>query len=108
MNPSDRYDTSSLPEAKFEPGSRGRVLRNKLGIKNKREMDEAESIALKTATDKLPEMYDAGHRFTVDDIRIMHKIWLGDICEWADEYRQRTRSVKQDISEVNMRLGKSQ
>lgn len=88
MNPSDRYDTSSLPEAQFEPGSRGRVLKNKLGIKSKRELDEAESTALKIATDKLSEMYDDEYRFTAEDIRTMHKIWLGDVYEWAGEYRQ--------------------
>jgi cell filamentation protein len=88
MNPSSRYDTSSLPEGQFEPGSRGRVLRNKLGIKSKKEMDEAEEVALKAATDKLIGMYDANHCFTSDDIRTMHKIWLRDIYEWAGEYRQ--------------------
>jgi len=81
----DRYDTSTLPEAKFEPGSRGRVLKNNLGIKRKREMDEAESVALKTATDKLIGMYDKDHRFTASDIRAMHKIWLGDIYDLAGE-----------------------
>ncbi|MFZ3138292.1 MAG: Fic family protein [Thermodesulfovibrionales bacterium] len=88
MNPYDRYDTSTLPEAQFEPDSRGRVLKNKLGIKRKREMDEAESVALKTAIDKLVDMYDKDHRFTASDIRTMHKIWLGDIYEWAGKYRQ--------------------
>lgn len=88
MNPSDRYDISDLPEAQGEPGSRGRVLKNKLGIKSKREMDEAESVALKTAIDKLVYMYDDKHRFTAEDIRTMHKVWLGDIYEWAGEYRQ--------------------
>jgi hypothetical protein len=38
---SDRYDTSSLPEAQFEPGSHGRVFKNTLGIKSKR-MDKPE------------------------------------------------------------------
>lgn len=88
MKKSDRYDISSLPEAQFEPGSRGRVLKNKLRIKLKREMNEAESIALKTAIDKLLGIYDENHRFTSADIKTMHKIWLGDIYEWAGEYRQ--------------------
>ena len=83
-----RYDTSSLPEAQFEIGSRGRVLKNKLGIKSRKEMNEAESIALKTAMDKLAGMYDEKHRFTAEDIRTIHKVWLGDIYEWAGEYRQ--------------------
>lgn len=88
MKKSPRYDTSALPEAQFEPGSRGRVLRNKLGIKSKKEMDEAESVALKSAIDKLLTIYDESHRFTEADIRTMHKIWLGGIYEWAGEYRQ--------------------
>ena len=88
MKPTGRYDISSLPEAQFEPGSRGRVLKNKLGIKRKREMDEVESIALKTAIDKLVSMYERDHGFTAEDIRTMHKIWLTDIYDWAGEYRQ--------------------
>ncbi len=88
MKKSGRYDTSALPESQFEPGSRGRALKNLLGIKRKREMDEAESIALKTAIDKLLSMYDKNYRFTTADIRTMHKVWLDEIYEWAGEYRQ--------------------
>ena len=82
-----RYDTSGLIEAQFEPGSRGRVLKNKLGIKRKREMDEAEAVSLKQAIDMLLDMYDERSRFTAEDIRKMHKVWLGGIYEWAGEYR---------------------
>ncbi len=87
MRQSIRYDTSLLPEAQFEPGSRGSVLKNLLGIKRKRETDEVESVALAAATDKLLRMYDADHCFTAEDIRRIHKIWLGEIYEWAGEYR---------------------
>jgi hypothetical protein len=38
-----KYDVSGLPEAEFEPGSRKQVLRNLLGIKNKRAMDQKEA-----------------------------------------------------------------
>jgi len=76
-----RYDTSGLTEAQFEPGSRGRVLKNKLGIKRKREMDEAESVALKVALDTLLGMYDEKHRFTAEDIRKMHKVGVGRIAD---------------------------
>ena len=55
MKKSGRYDTSKLVEAQFEPGSQGRVLKNLLCIKRKREMDEVESISLKTALDRLSE-----------------------------------------------------
>lgn len=88
MKKSNRYDTSALPEAQFEPGSRDMVLKNKLGIKRGKEMDETESVALAVAIDKLLRMYDADHRFTAEDIKTMHKIWLGGIYEWAGKYRQ--------------------
>lgn len=44
-------------------------------------MDEAESVALAIATDKLLRMYDADRRFTAEDIKMMHKIWLGEIYD---------------------------
>lgn len=49
MKKSDRYDTSSLPETQFEPGSRGRVLKSKLGIKSKRAMDRLEQSRILAA-----------------------------------------------------------
>ncbi|MEW6416591.1 MAG: Fic family protein [Nitrospirota bacterium] len=88
MKKSGRYDISALPEAQFEPGSRGRVLKNLLGIKRKIDMDEAESKALKIALDKLLGTYSKNHRFKEADIRKIHKVWLGGIYEWAGKYRQ--------------------
>ncbi|MBI3599464.1 MAG: Fic family protein [Nitrospinae bacterium] len=85
---STRYDTSTLPEAQFEAGSRGRVLKNRLGIKREKEMDEVESVALAVAIDKLLRMYNANHRFTAEDIKALHKIWLDGIYKWAGGYRQ--------------------
>jgi cell filamentation protein len=41
------------PEAEFEPGSRGRVLRNRLGIKSVREIERKESEALLSATEQM-------------------------------------------------------
>jgi hypothetical protein len=46
MKKSPRYDTSALLEAQFESGFRGSVLKNLLVIKRKKEMDEAESVAI--------------------------------------------------------------
>ena len=43
MKKGGHYDASGLIEAQFEQGSRGRVLRNLLGIKSKREMDQVEA-----------------------------------------------------------------
>lgn len=82
-----RYDASKLVEGQFEPGSHGRVLRNLLGIKSKREMDQAEARELRGTLEKLIRTYDQQHRFTEADIRKIHKIWLAPIYAWAGQYR---------------------
>lgn len=81
-----RYDAGG-PQAEFEPGSRGRVLRNRLGIRRVREMQHAESEALVATQNALLDEYTLDHRFTVEDIRLMHRRWLGPIYTWAGEYR---------------------
>lgn len=83
-----RYRTSHLIENQFEPGSRGRVLKNLLHIKTKRELDKVETTALAQATDLLVRTYDRKHRFTASDICYFHKLWLGKIFQWAGKYRQ--------------------
>ena len=87
MKKKGRYDVSGLREARFEPGSNESVLENKLGITDSDEMDKAEAEALIKATDVIFHEFDARHCFTADDIRHMHKVWLGDIYEWAGQYR---------------------
>lgn len=84
----NRYDVSDLTEAQFEPGSRGRVPRNLLGTRRKREMDALESDKLAEATDWAIRHYSADHRFTAADICRLHHQWLGTIYPWAGEYRQ--------------------
>jgi cell filamentation protein, protein adenylyltransferase len=87
MKKGDRYDVSGLLEAQFEPGSRRRVLRNRLGIRRMHEMQGAESQALIAAQEQLVESFSVDHRFTAQDICRMHRIWLGEIYGWAGEYR---------------------
>ena len=53
MTADDRYDVSGLPEAQFEPGSHGLVLKNLLRITSRHIMDEAEARALEQAMDVL-------------------------------------------------------
>jgi cell filamentation protein len=84
----DRYDVSDLREGQFEPGSNDLVLRNKLGITTVDEMNAAETAALAAATEEFVNLFDSQHRFTADDIRTMHRRWLGGIYDWAGEYRQ--------------------
>lgn len=88
MKKSKRYNTSHLIEDQPEPGSKGQVLKNKLGIMLPDEMDDAEAIALKEAMDKLVRKFDKHHCFTAADICGFHKIWLDGIYSWAGKYRQ--------------------
>lgn len=83
-----RYDVTHLEEAQFEPGSRGRVPKNLLGIRRKREMDAIESEKLIEATDWAIRHYSVDHRFTVADVCRLHRQWLDVIYPWAGEYRQ--------------------
>ena len=87
MTPDDRYDVSGLPEAQFEPGLHGQVLKNRLGIVSKQQMDDAEAKSLQQSTDELIRKYDETHRFTAADLCESHKVWLGHIYEWAGQYR---------------------
>jgi len=97
MKKSDKYTTAHFIEAQYEPGSHDRVLRNKLGITSPDEMDRREKEEQLRAIDELTEMFDNNHRFTAADICTMHKVWLGNIYEWAGKYRQ-LKMHKEDFS----------
>jgi cell filamentation protein len=88
MKKGGHYDAWDLIEAQFEPGSHGRVLKNLLGIKSKREMDQVEAQEQFRALEELIRIYDQDHRFTAADMRRIHKIWLGSIYAWAGQYRR--------------------
>lgn len=92
MKKSKRYDTSHLVEDRSESGSRGRVPKNKLGITSKREMDKREKAAQIRTIEELTNIFGVDHRFTASDICKIHRLWLGDIYEWAGKYRQVTMS----------------
>lgn len=83
-----RYDIDHLVEAQFEPGSRGRVPRNRLGIRGKRQMDALEAVRLEAATDWAIRHVAVDQRFTAADICRWHQQWLGELYPWAGEYRQ--------------------
>ena len=83
MSPDDRFNVSGLPEAEFEPDSNDQVLKNRLGIISKQDMDAVEARALEQAMDVLVRTYGETHRFTAADLCNSHRIWLGDIYEWA-------------------------
>lgn len=83
-----RYSTAGLVEAQHEPGSRGRVLRNLRGITGVREMAWAEHQEQMCALRDLIDAFDRNHRFVAEDIRTMHRTWLGGIYAWAGDYRR--------------------
>lgn len=61
-------------------------------------MERRESAALLTVTEVMIDTTRQDQRFTADDIRGMHRRWLGDIYEWAGEYRRRVieRTLKRE------------
>lgn len=83
---SSKYAAAGM-QSEFQPGSRGRVLRNLLGITRVREMEEVESQALTIAQEAAAGRYGRKHRFTSADIRRLHRLWLGRIYPWAGNYR---------------------
>lgn len=88
MKKKNRYDTSNLMESQFEPGSNGKVLKNKLGLISAKEIDQIEAEMLEIAIDKLIRTCEEDHKFTAADICNIHKIWLGNLYEWAGDYRK--------------------
>ena len=88
LKKSGRYETSGPVEDQFEPGSGKRVLRNLLGVTRKGDIDEIEAREQVRALGEFLNIYDQGHHFSAADICEMHKIWLGDVYEWAGRYRQ--------------------
>ena len=82
-----RYQPAAGVEAESEPGSRGRVLRNKPGIQRKREMDRAEFEALVGAQSDFLGQVTPETQFTADMLCSMHRAWLGELYEWAGQYR---------------------
>lgn len=84
---STRYDASGV-QAEFEPGSRGRVLRNLQAIKGVWAMQRAESEALVAVQEGLLSRFRIEQRFTANDLCLIHREWLGELYPWAGEYRQ--------------------
>lgn len=82
-----RYDASGNPEAQFEPGSDGRVLRNLLGIRDPAEMDDVELDLLDLLYDQIPSMVVQTEQIRVEHIREWHRHWLGTVYAWAGKER---------------------
>jgi cell filamentation protein len=62
-------------------------LRNRLGLRRKRDVDRAEYEALLRAQTAWLDRIGPSTRFTAVLIRRMHEDWLGGIYDWAGRYR---------------------
>jgi cell filamentation protein len=87
LRPATKYDAIG-PEAEHEPGSRGRVLSNLVGVRSAREMERFESEALVAATSRAVDETSGDQRLVAADICRWHRYWLGGLYPWAGHYRQ--------------------
>lgn len=81
-----RYSVNSS-EGEYQPGSDELVLKNLLGITSEEEIGEVELGLLaqlyeNVLVDDLPE-----RTLAVEDLRIWHRRWLGNVYEWAGKER---------------------
>ncbi|MCR6663640.1 MAG: Fic family protein [Luteimonas sp.] len=75
-------------EGDAQPGSRGRVLANRLGIVRVGAMQAAESDALVALAGALLLEVDERQVFNAATLQDWHRRWLGGIYPWAGQYRQ--------------------
>lgn len=83
----NRYSAETGIEGEYEPGSRGRVLRNLRGITSVRAMPQEEHDELLRAQRRFLERIQSYTRFDAELLCEMHRDWLGGIYPWAGKYR---------------------
>lgn len=83
----DRYDSSDTAEGQYQPGSNKTVLLNKLGITDQEEIEGIEFDELVRFQQLLFEELTVDSRISAQDICQWHRVWLGEIYQWAGEYR---------------------
>ncbi len=64
MKNSNKYNTTGMIEAEYEPGSNNKVLKNLLAITSKEQIDFVESQALITIQNHLMDYFKKNHSFT--------------------------------------------
>ena len=85
----NRYNLPLGPEGEYEPGSRGKVLRNRMDIKSLSLMHNIEDVALDCIENSYFESdaITSETCITAEMICTMHRHWLGEIYDWAGKYR---------------------
>ena len=82
----NRYEAMGL-EDEFEPGSGGRVLRNRAGIQSPEEMDALELRLLGELYEDVLIRNFPDREITAADLKHWHRTWLGNVYPWAGEER---------------------
>jgi cell filamentation protein, protein adenylyltransferase len=88
----DRYDTKKNSKGQYQPGSHDLVLLNKLGIIDLQEMENTEFDYLIQFQLALFDELSIDQQITTGDLCEWHRRWLGDIYDWAGNYRTVTMS----------------
>lgn len=76
-----KYTANTLDE--YVPGSKGKVLKNLLGITSVKAMQQAEFAAFIAAEKKMIASFHRGQRLSVNDLHTLHRTFLGGIYPWA-------------------------
>ena len=71
----------------FEPGSRGRILKNKLGIIRVRDLEEKELELYMRTEYWMAQAFSDDQRITIADIDELHRQFMGELFAWAGTHR---------------------
>jgi len=83
----NRYTIEKGIEGNFQKGSNQLVLANKLNITSKQEMDDVELSLLKLLYTEVYSSVSINQIITTRDICQWHKKWLGNVYQWAGNFR---------------------
>ena len=83
----NRYDIADNPEGQFQPGSNDQVLLNKLEVTSSSEMDDIELDLLEQLTEVVLDEVHEDQTISSEDLSEWHRRWLGNVYEWAGQYR---------------------
>jgi len=83
----NRYDASGSIEGQYQSGSNDTVLINKLGITDSDKIDRAELELLDLLYEEVLSNVAEDQIITVAELSKWHRMWLGNIYEWAGQER---------------------
>lgn len=81
-----RYHITGAQGA-LQPGSDGRVLENRLSILRVEDMNEAELVLLQKLYVSVLRSHLPPGRISVLHLKRWHRRWLGNVYDWAGQYR---------------------